>query len=211
MPGEDLAQLRAIWQAAGRPGVFKFRHAVQRAGLNLTVKKAADFVHGEATAQVFAPAPKSEGKIGSPQLNERWHAGLIDLKSKTPEKNDGNRLALVVIDIFSRFLWAEPLPTKEPEAVAAAFQSIQRAARGRVRQKAGALPVELSTDSGAEFKGVFSEMLAKQGVAQRFKEQTNLLGVVDAAIRTLKEGIAKEMLETGSDSWSKALPLVVKS
>ncbi len=175
MHGEDLAELRAIWQAAGRPGVVKFKHAAQRAGFNLTVKKAADFVHGEATAQVFAAAPKSEGKIGSPQPNERWQADLIDVKSKTPEKNDGNRLALVVIYIFSRSLWAEPLQTKEPEAVAAAFQGIQRAARGRVdgKQKAGAFPVVLSTDSGAEFKGVFSEMLAKQGVAQRFKEQTN--------------------------------------
>ena len=117
----------------------------------------------------------------------------------------------MVIDIFSRFLWAEPLQTKEQEAVVAAFERIQRAASGKDvgKQKAGAFPVELSTDSGAEFKGVFSEMLAKQGVAQRFKEQVNSLGVVDAAIRTLKEGIAKEMLETGSDSWSKALPLVV--
>ncbi len=90
MPGENLAELKAIWQAAGRPGVVKFTHAAQRAGLSLTAKKAADFVHGEATAQVFVPAPKSEGKIGSPQLNERWQADLIDFKSKTPEKNNGN-------------------------------------------------------------------------------------------------------------------------
>ena len=87
MPGKDLPELRAIWQAAGRPGVVKFRHAVPRAGLNLTVKKAADFVHGEATAQVFAPAPKSEGKISSPQLNKRWQADLIDrLQKQNPRK-----------------------------------------------------------------------------------------------------------------------------
>ena len=64
----------------------------------------------------------------SPPLNERWQADLIDFKSKTQEKTDGNRLALVVIDIFSRFLWAEPLQTKEPEEVAATFEEIQRAA-----------------------------------------------------------------------------------
>ncbi len=59
MPGKDLAELRAIWQAACRHGVVKFRHAVQRTSLNVTVKKAANFVHGEATAQAFAPAPRS--------------------------------------------------------------------------------------------------------------------------------------------------------
>jgi hypothetical protein len=66
MPGVDLAELRATWQAAGRPGAAKFRHAVQRAGLNLTVKKAADFVHGEATAQIFAPALKVGRKHRQP-------------------------------------------------------------------------------------------------------------------------------------------------
>ncbi len=86
MPGEDLAELRAIWQAAGRPGAFKFRHAARRAGLNLTVKKAAEFVRGEAAAQVFAPAQKSEEKVSSPQLNERRQADLIDDKIKNPEK-----------------------------------------------------------------------------------------------------------------------------
>ncbi len=52
MRGEDLAELRAIWQAAGRPGVVKFRHAVQRASLNVTVKAAAELVRSETTAQV---------------------------------------------------------------------------------------------------------------------------------------------------------------
>ena len=39
----ELAELRAIWQRAGRPGRDKFRDAVKRSGLNLTVKDAADF------------------------------------------------------------------------------------------------------------------------------------------------------------------------
>ncbi len=78
MLGEDLAELRAISQTAGRPGATNFRHAAQRAGLHLTIKKAAEFVHGEATAQIFAPGPKSEGRVTSPELNARWQADLID-------------------------------------------------------------------------------------------------------------------------------------
>ena len=127
---------------------------------------------------------------------------MMDFKSRTPEKNDDFRLAIVCIDIFSRMLYAEPLKTKEPEEVAAAFQRIQR--------RAGK-PQEVSTDAGAEFKGAFSEMLEKQGVGQRFKESTNSLAVVDRAIGSLKASIAKEMVDTGSESWAKALPLAVKA
>jgi hypothetical protein len=37
------------------------------------------------------------------------------------------------------------------------------------------------------------------------------MAVVDAAIRTIKTSIAKEMVETESDSWAKALPLAVQA
>ena len=70
MPDESLARLRVIWQAAGRPGQAKFRAAASRKGLNLSVKKAANFVRSQPIAQAFVPAPRSEGKVTSPELNE---------------------------------------------------------------------------------------------------------------------------------------------
>ena len=129
----DLAELRAIWQRAGRPGRDKFRDAVKRPGLNLTVKAATDFIKAQSVAQVFAPPPASKGKVTSPQLNERWQTDLVDFKSRTPGHNDGNRAALIVADIFSRFVYAEPVATKTSEEVAAAFERIITRARRRSR------------------------------------------------------------------------------
>ena len=135
MPENALAELRLIWTKAGRPGQAKLRDAAKRQGLNITVKEASDFARAQSVAQVFAPAPKSRGKVTSPQLNERWQCDLIDFKSRSPEKNDDFRVALVCIDIFSRMLYAEPLKTKTAEEVAAAFQRVQREARGNARIK----------------------------------------------------------------------------
>ena len=129
----DLGQLRLIWSRAGRPGQQKLRDAAKRAGVSLTVKETADFIRGQAVAQVYAPAPKSEGKVTSPELHERWQCDLMDYKSRTPDKNGGNRLALICVDIFSRAPYAEPLRSKEPQEVADAFKRIQRTARGAVR------------------------------------------------------------------------------
>ena len=195
--------LKEIYEAAGRPGVAKFRDAAKRRGVQLTVKQARDFVQAQSVAQVFAPAPRSEGKVTSPELNARWQADLVDYKTRSPEKNKGHRLILVVIDVFSRFLYAEPLKTKEAAEVAQAFE--------RILRRAGALPKELSTDSGAEFKGPFSEMLRRRGISQRYKEQINHLAVVDAAIRTLKDTLKKDMTAKSSDSWLDSLPAAVKA
>ena len=78
------------------------KDAAKRKGLNLTVKEVKEFVIGEAVAQVYRPAPHSEGKITSPELNARWQCDLIDYKTKSPEKNDGYRLVLTCFDIFPR-------------------------------------------------------------------------------------------------------------
>ena len=207
----ELAQLRLIWQSAGRPGQAKLRKAAKRKGLNVTVKQASDFVRGQAVSQVFAPPPRSNGKVTAPELNSRWQLDLIDYKTQSPEKNDGYRLVLLAVDIFSRFMYAELLKTKEAEEVTEAFRRIQRRARGRLAGKTGVIPGEVSTDTGAEFKGPFDDMLEKDGIGHRFKEGINGLAVVDAAIRTLKVSIAKEMADTESDSWAKVVEPLVKA
>ena len=73
---------------------------------------------------------------------EQYDADIADLSSLAGE-NDKYRYILVVIDIFSRYLWLEPLRTKTGKEVLNAFKSI--CARGVV-------PKKLCTDSGAEFK-----------------------------------------------------------
>ena len=78
--------LQAVYDAAGRPGAAKLRDAARRRGLEVSLKQAQDFVRGQSTAQVFAPPPKSGGKVTSPQLNERWQADLMDFKAQAPER-----------------------------------------------------------------------------------------------------------------------------
>ena len=76
--------LQAVYDAAGRPGAAKLRDAARRRGLDVSLKEAQDFVRGQSTAQVFAAPPKSNGKVTSPQLNERWQADLLDYKAQDP-------------------------------------------------------------------------------------------------------------------------------
>jgi hypothetical protein len=102
--------------------------------------------------------------------------------------------------------------TKTSEEVAAAFKRIITRARGRSRLRAvNEIPGEVSTDGGAEFKNAFEDLLEAEKIAHRFKESTNSLAVVDAAIRTLRTTIAKTMVDQSDDSWARALPLAVQA
>ena len=207
-----MEALQGIYEAAGRPGAAKLRDAARRQGREISLKQAQEFVRGQAAAQVFGPPPKSGGKVTSPELNDRWQADLLDFKTRSPEKNKGFRAALLCVDIFSRQAYAEPLEGKTSAEVAAAFERILRRAQGtRLKGKQFAKPKELSTDSGAEFKGAFSELLDRLGIAQSWKTSINSLAVVDATIKSLKDIMKKEMTAKGSESWVDALPLAVKA
>ena len=63
---------------------------------------------------------------------------------KLKDKNDGVHFLLIVIDVFSRFMWVKPLENKLEDMVINAFQHIfQRAKK----------PRHLRTDRGGEFTG----------------------------------------------------------
>ncbi len=83
---DALAQVCLIWRSAGHPGQAKFRAAAQCNGLISFVREAADFVRAQPVAQVFAPPPKSEGKVTAAELNSGWQCDLVDHKTKSPEK-----------------------------------------------------------------------------------------------------------------------------
>ena len=159
----------------------------------------------QAEAQVFAKAPGSKGKITAPNAGARWQLDLIDYKG-SPDK--GNTVALVVIDVFSRELWAEALPSKEPRVVAAAFERILGKGARRRSKGAQAVPNEVSHDAGTEWSGPFKALLEKHGIASTQKTSLNSLAIVDAAINGLKTTMKKE-LGAGNPSWSSALPKAV--
>ena len=119
---------------------------------------------------------------------------------------------MLVVDIFSRFAYAEPLETKTSEEVAAAFQRIlNRVKTNRVTGKRSARPTEVSTDSGNEFKGAFSELLNRLNIVQTGKTSRNALAVADATTKTIRDIMKKEQTATGSESWAAALPKAIEA
>lgn len=58
-------------------------------------------------------------------IDDQWDADLMDM-SKYSKQNDGVAFILIVIDIFSKFLWMHPLEDKKGQSVTAAFEVFSR-------------------------------------------------------------------------------------
>jgi hypothetical protein len=56
-------------------------------------------------------------------IDSQWDGDLMDMSSTTKD-NDGTRYILVLIDVFSRYLWCRSLKTKKGIELVTALQSV---------------------------------------------------------------------------------------
>ena len=85
--------LQSIYNISGRPGAAKLRDAARRRGLDVSLKEAqTSFEDSQQRRSSRLPPPKSDGKVTSPELNQRWQADLLDFKQQDPEKTKATGL-----------------------------------------------------------------------------------------------------------------------
>ena len=96
-------------------------------------------------------------RVFSKGVDEIWAADLVEM-GKFSEWNKGFKYLLMVIDVFSKFGWIEPLKDKKGETVAAAFEKFFKLRQPRL----------LWTDKGREFynKNV-NQLLSKKNISSR--------------------------------------------
>lgn len=104
--------------------------------------------------------PKKDKGLNMPRFqhyapNAIHQADLLFL----PDDN-GFKYALVVVDIGSRLVDAEPLETKSSEQIVAAFKKIYQ--RGILKK-----PKIIEIDPGTEFKGATREYFEENGISSR--------------------------------------------
>jgi len=133
-------------------------------------------------------------------VDHNQQADLMDMrKYKTVKGNGGMAWVLVVIDVYSRYAWAEPLKNKTAAQVLKAYQRI------------GTIPKNINLDDGREFKGVFKKYLENNDVKMWVSDPTtsNKNAIAERFIRTMRNLIKKYFSYSGKFVWVKALPDLV--
>ena len=144
-------------------------------------------------------------------VDEIWAADLVEM-GRFSDWNKGIKYLLMVIDVFSKFGWIEPLQNKKGETVAAAFEKIF---------KSGRQPRLLWTDKGKEFynKNV-NQLLSRNNIKLYSTENKEKSSVAERFNRTIKQQMWKmfsannntiyydkidELLKNYNSSWHRSV------
>ena len=143
----------------GQSGPGEDLHCARKRGIAVTRNQIKQYLE-KPERQIFRPLPRSLGATGAEGLDVRWQMDLIQF-STAPSKvaRETYRYIIVLIDVFSRQVWAEPCKDKTPTEVAPVL-----------RRMLGALPKKpdvISTDKGNEFVGPVDALLDAKGIIRR--------------------------------------------
>ena len=86
-------------------------------------------------------------------IDDMWDVHLADM-ANIADHNEGNRFLLIVIDVFSKYLWVQPIPNKSHGSIIKAFEPIFQQTTKR--------PRTLRTDNGTEFKNRWVKQFLKK-------------------------------------------------
>jgi Integrase core domain/Chromo (CHRromatin Organisation MOdifier) domain len=204
---KDIAQAaKAIYYDASNPAGFGGLSRIAKA---LTVKdqhRVRKWLQSQRVYTLHKPVRKRYDtrvyKVGG--IDFQWQADLCEMQQHA-SLNNGMRYILTVIDIFSRYAWAEPIAAKSGQNIVNAFR--------KIFQKSGRKPLKLQTDQGKEFENAtFRSFLREQGNIKHFTVKSQFkAAIVERYNRTLKEKLWRYFTYTGSYRWLEVLPLLVQA
>ena len=166
------------------------------------LREITDALKGENVHQLYYQKPE---KIGGHNLasnfGDKFQCDLCFL-DKFGHSNKGHLYLLLVIDVFSRYAWAQPLKSKNIGEVTRAFESI------------GDYPTLLQSDNGSEFVGAtFQQVLKEHNVIHRTSVvgDHKFLGIIDRFTLTLKNAIYKNFIGNDNTQWLDRIEAIVKT
>lgn len=111
-------------------------------------------------------------------LDYQWEADLADVQNLS-EHNDGIKFLLVIVDVFSRFLWIRPLKDRKGKSVIEAFKDVLVGPRR---------PRTIRTDKGSEFYNRFLQQYLKdQGIKIFYALNETKANFAERYFQTLKK------------------------
>ena len=135
-------------------------------------------------------------------IGDQWDADLIDF-SRVSKNNKGVGYILVIIDIFSRFLWLRPLKTKTGLNAAKAFEKVFLEGRR---------PKYLRTDKGQEFKARVVQEVFKRYNIRHFVTQNEVKATyAERVIKTIRSKIYRYFTANQTRMYIDILPDLAKS
>ena len=158
----------------------------------------------ELAEELHKPVRKhfKKRRVISKHVDDIWAADLVDMQYYS-RSNKGFKYILMIIDVFSKYGWAEPLKNKTGVEIVKAFTKIWEG-----NQKP---PKYLWTDKGKEFDNkLFRSLLEKKKVHMYWTENEEKSSVVERWNRTIKSKMWKYFTKNRTGVYIDVLPSIIE-
>ena len=193
-------RLKAIYYDPSHPAGYSGASVLARAA-GTDLKTAQKWLQSQTTYSLHKPARRRYGsrRYRMSGMDHQWQADLVDMQAYATENDDFKHI-LTVIDMFSRYAWAEPVKSKTAPHIQAAFERIFRERK----------PFKLQTDQGMEFESRAMQVFWARHRIEQFSVKSQFkAAMVERFNRTLKTKMWRVFTHRGNHQWLEILPQLV--
>ena len=184
---------KRLYESVKKEGRYKISHGQ----IKRWIQKQESYSRNKGVKQQF-----ERGRVIVAGIDDQFDADLASLSAYADE-NDGYKYLLVVIDIFSRYAWVEPIKDKTSLQIVNAFDKIL---------SEGHIPKCLRSDAAKDFTSEhFQEYLKSKDIVHIVTHSEKQANYVERFIKTLKSKIFRYMIEKNSAKYIDILPKIVDS
>ena len=156
--------------------------------------------------EIYHTPPKKfypTNKIVYNHIDEIWSIDLADMIDYKISNNKGFRYIFIVIDNFSKYLWAIPLKNKYSQTITNEFSNILSTSKRK--------PLKIESDRGSEFyNSIFQNFLKSKNIQHYSRYTDKGPSIAERVIRTVRNLLKKPVFEKGNAGWLSELPSIVK-
>ena len=156
--------------------------------------------------EIYSKPPKKNYPTNTEDYNhidEIWSIDLADMVDYKISNNKGFRYIFIVIDNFSKYLWAIPFKNKYSQTITNEFSNILTTLK---RQ-----PLKVESDRGSEFyNSIFQNFLKSKSIHHYSRYTDKGPSIAERVIRTVRGLLKKPAFEKGKADWLSELPSVIK-
>ena len=123
--------------------------------------------------------------------------------TKRLKNNKGLRYIFIIIDNFSKYLWAIPLKNKNSKTITDEFSNVLSKSKRR--------PLKLELDRGSEwYKSIFQNFLRSKNIDHYSQFTGKGPSIVERVFITVRNLLKKPVFLAGNANWISELPSVIK-
>lgn len=177
-------------------------------GLPLNLVK--EFLHSKESYNLYHNATRKfkRQSVFAKHINDIWCMDLAFVE-KLCNENNGIKYLLVCVDVFSRYIYVQPMKNKYATTTRDAFKKV--IATAGLKKNVKNIPNSVWVDKGTEFAGEFKRFCVDKGITVYNTFSETKAAFAERAIRSLKRVLYRFMEEKRTYTYIHHLQDFVKT